>query len=92
MTRRRIDHYLGKELVENLTVLRFSNLIFEPLWCRQHIRNVQVSERSGLAARYRPPTCGLLCVGGAGSCRQALHSDCWLIPDDPARTLFCRLR
>ncbi|KAI3943606.1 hypothetical protein MKX01_039234 [Papaver californicum] len=31
----RIDCYLGKELVENLSVLRFSNLIFEPLWSRQ---------------------------------------------------------
>ncbi|CAO2828963.1 unnamed protein product [Amaranthus hypochondriacus] len=37
----RIDHYLGKELVENLSVLRFSNHIFEPLWSRQYIRNVQ---------------------------------------------------
>jgi len=39
----RIDHYLGKELVENLSVLRFSNSIFEPLWNRDHIRNVQVT-------------------------------------------------
>eukprot|EP00475_Leptophrys_vorax_P042916 TRINITY_DN8096_c0_g2_i1.p1 TRINITY_DN8096_c0_g2~~TRINITY_DN8096_c0_g2_i1.p1 ORF type:complete len:470 (-),score=31.62 TRINITY_DN8096_c0_g2_i1:60-1400(-) len=38
----RIDHYLGKELVENLLVLRFSNLVFEPLWSRQYIRNVQI--------------------------------------------------
>lgn len=38
----RIDHYLGKELIENLTVLRFSNLVFEPLWSRQYIRSVQV--------------------------------------------------
>ena len=30
-----IDHYLGKELIENLTVLRFSNLVFQPLWNRQ---------------------------------------------------------
>ncbi|KMZ70404.1 glucose-6-phosphate dehydrogenase [Zostera marina] len=37
----RIDHYLGKELVENLSVLRFSNLIFEPLWSRKYIRSVQ---------------------------------------------------
>ncbi|CAM8944685.1 unnamed protein product [Rhodiola kirilowii] len=36
-----IDHYLGKELVENLSVLRFSNLVFEPLWSRNYIRNVQ---------------------------------------------------
>ncbi|XXG41619.1 hypothetical protein AAC387_Pa01g2050 [Persea americana] len=39
----RIDHYLGKELVENLSVLRFSNLIFQPLWSRQYIRNVQLN-------------------------------------------------
>jgi hypothetical protein len=39
----RIDHYLGKELIENLTVLRFANLVFEPLWSRQYIRNVQVN-------------------------------------------------
>ncbi|KEH15747.1 glucose-6-phosphate 1-dehydrogenase, partial [Medicago truncatula] len=36
------DHYLGKELVENLSVLRFSNLVFEPLWSRNYIRNVQL--------------------------------------------------
>lgn len=49
----RIDHYLGKELIENLTVLRFANLIFEPLWSRTFIRNVQVifSEDFGTEGR-----------------------------------------
>ncbi|XP_031491048.1 glucose-6-phosphate 1-dehydrogenase, chloroplastic-like [Nymphaea colorata] len=49
----RIDHYLGKELVENLSVLRFSNLIFEPLWTRQYIRSVQLifSEDFGTEGR-----------------------------------------
>ncbi|CAN6464685.1 unnamed protein product [Victoria cruziana] len=49
----RIDHYLGKELVENLSILRFSNLIFEPLWSRQYIRNVQLifSEDFGTEGR-----------------------------------------
>lgn len=49
----RIDHYLGKELIENLTVLRFSNLVFEPLWSRNCIRNVQVifSENFGTEGR-----------------------------------------
>ncbi|KFK25547.1 hypothetical protein AALP_AA8G129000 [Arabis alpina] len=49
----RIDHYLGKELVENLSVLRFSNLIFEPLWSRQYIQNVQLifSEDFGTEGR-----------------------------------------
>ncbi|KAL3008089.1 hypothetical protein AAZX31_07G012500 [Glycine max] len=49
----RIDHYLGKELVENLSVLRFSNLVFEPLWSRNYIRNVQIifSEDFGTEGR-----------------------------------------
>jgi len=49
----RIDHYLGKELVENITVLRFSNIIFSPLWSRTHIRNVQItfSENFGTEGR-----------------------------------------
>nr|XP_017219196.1 PREDICTED: glucose-6-phosphate 1-dehydrogenase, chloroplastic-like [Daucus carota subsp. sativus] len=49
----RIDHYLGKEMVENISVLRFSNLIFEPLWSRQFIRNVQLifSEDFGTEGR-----------------------------------------
>ena len=49
----RIDHYLGKELIENLTVLRFSNLVFQPLWNRQFIRNVQIifSENFGTEGR-----------------------------------------
>jgi glucose-6-phosphate 1-dehydrogenase len=38
----RIDHYLGKEMVQNLLIQRFANVIFEPLWNRQHISNVQV--------------------------------------------------
>jgi glucose-6-phosphate 1-dehydrogenase len=33
----RIDHYLAKEMVQNMTVLRFANRCFEPLWSAQHI-------------------------------------------------------
>lgn len=49
----RIDHYLGKELVDNLMVLRFSNLIFEPLWNRKYVKNVQLvfSENFGTEGR-----------------------------------------
>jgi len=51
----RINHLQGKNLIENLTVLRFSNLVFEPLWSRTYIRNVQVivSEDWGMEGRGR---------------------------------------
>ncbi|HNX94265.1 MAG TPA: glucose-6-phosphate dehydrogenase [Holophaga sp.] len=39
----RIDHYLGKETVQNLFALRFNNAIFEPLWNREHIELVQIT-------------------------------------------------
>ncbi len=49
----RIDHYLGKELVQNMLVLRFANAIFEPIWNRQYIDHVQVSasESIGIGSR-----------------------------------------
>ena len=39
----RIDHYLGKETVQNLLVLRFANSIFEPLWNRRYIDHIQIT-------------------------------------------------
>ncbi len=39
----RIDHYLGKETVQNILVLRFGNTIFEPLWNRNYIDNIQIT-------------------------------------------------
>ncbi|HEX8617827.1 MAG TPA: glucose-6-phosphate dehydrogenase [Thermoanaerobaculia bacterium] len=49
----RIDHYLGKETVQNLLVLRFANGIFEPFWNRQYIDHVQftVAESIGVEKR-----------------------------------------
>jgi len=49
----RIDHYLGKEAVQNLMVLRFANLLFEPLWNSGRIDHVQitVAERIGVEGR-----------------------------------------
>jgi len=39
----RIDHYLGKEVIQNLLILRFANLIFEPVWNRNHIESIAIS-------------------------------------------------
>ena len=49
----RIDHYLGKETVQNLLALRFANIMFEPLWNAAHIDHVQITiaETVGLEAR-----------------------------------------
>lgn len=49
----RIDHYLGKETVQNMLVFRFANAIFEPLWNRNYIDHVQitVAEEVGLGSR-----------------------------------------
>lgn len=51
----RIDHYLGKETVQNLLVLRFTNPIFESIWNNRHIDNIQisVSEEIGIGSRGR---------------------------------------
>jgi glucose-6-phosphate 1-dehydrogenase len=51
----RIDHFLGKETVQNILVLRFANGIFEPLWNRDHVDHVQVTvaETVGVEARGR---------------------------------------
>src|SRR5204863_1941217 len=49
----RIDHYLGKETVQNLMVMRFANSIFEPIWNYKYIDHVQitVSETLGVGGR-----------------------------------------
>ena len=49
----RIDHYLGKEPVQNLLALRFGNALFEPLWNRAHISDVQITiaEQLGIGSR-----------------------------------------
>ncbi|MHC1770384.1 MAG: glucose-6-phosphate dehydrogenase [Flexilinea sp.] len=51
----RIDHYLGKETVQNILVARFANTIFEPLWNRNYIDNIQitVAEKVGLENRAK---------------------------------------
>ncbi|MEI6808745.1 MAG: glucose-6-phosphate dehydrogenase, partial [bacterium] len=49
----RIDHYLGKEVIQNLMVLRFANTVFEPLWSRQFVERVDIvwKEQIGMGSR-----------------------------------------
>ena len=49
----RIDHYLGKETVQNLLVFRFANAIFEPIWSRNYIDNIQITVAESLSIAER---------------------------------------
>jgi glucose-6-phosphate 1-dehydrogenase len=49
----RIDHYLGKETVQNIMVLRFANGLFEPLWNRHHIDHVEITVAETLGVERR---------------------------------------
>src|SRR5271170_4977543 len=49
----RIDHYLGKETVQNLLVFRFANSLFEPLWNRDRIESVEITVAETLGVEHR---------------------------------------
>ena len=49
----RIDHYLGKETVQNLLVTRFSNGLFEPLWNRNYIHHVEITSAESIGVEKR---------------------------------------
>ena len=49
----RIDHYLGKEAVQNLLVFRFGNSLFEPLWNRRHVDSVQITASESIGVEGR---------------------------------------
>lgn len=51
----RIDHYLGKETVQNLTALRFANALFEPLWNAAHVDHVQITVAETVGVEWRAP-------------------------------------
>jgi len=49
----RIDHYLGKETVQNIMVFRFANAVFEPIWDRRYIDHVQITAAEGVGVENR---------------------------------------
>ncbi|RKY07030.1 MAG: glucose-6-phosphate dehydrogenase [Planctomycetota bacterium] len=49
----RIDHYLGKETVQNLLIFRFANSIFEPIWNRNYIEHVQITAAEEVGVEHR---------------------------------------
>jgi len=66
----RIDHYLGKELVQNILVLRFANTIFEPLWNRNFIDHVQLTATETVTVGSRAANF----YDGAGALRDMIQS------------------
>ncbi|MDD4871641.1 MAG: glucose-6-phosphate dehydrogenase [Kiritimatiellae bacterium] len=49
----RIDHYLGKEIIQNLMVLRFANLVFEPIWNRSFIKRIHIDWKENIGVENR---------------------------------------
>lgn len=49
----RIDHYMGKETVQNVLALRFSNAIFEPVWNRRYVEQVQITVAENIGVEHR---------------------------------------
>ena len=52
----RIDHFLGKETVQNIMALRFANGMFEPMWNREHIDHVQITAVETVGVEHRADT------------------------------------
>ena len=65
----RIDHYLGKETVQNLTALRFGNTLFEPLWNSSHVDHVQITVAETVGVEWRAPY-----YDGAGALRDMVQN------------------
>jgi len=51
----RIDHYLGKETVQNILIFRFANMMFEPLWNAKYIDNIQITAAESIGIEGRGP-------------------------------------
>lgn len=57
----RIDHYLGKEMVQNLMTLRFGNRIFSPTWCREHVASVLITFKEPFGTQGERTVCVCVC-------------------------------
>jgi glucose-6-phosphate 1-dehydrogenase len=67
----RIDHYLGKETVQNVQVLRFANGIFEPIWNRRYVERVQITVAEDLGIGHRAGF-----YDAAGAIRDVIANHC----------------
>lgn len=65
----RIDHYLGKETVQNILAFRFANAMFEPVWNRRYISNVQITVAEDIGVEHRGPY-----YEGAGALRDMIQN------------------
>ncbi len=65
----RIDHYLGKETVQNILAFRFANAFFEPIWDRRYIKNVQITVAEEVGVEHRGAY-----YEGAGALRDMLQN------------------
>lgn len=66
----RIDHYMGKELVQNILVMRFANRIFEPVWSHHHVDHVQITAAETLGVGRRAANF----YDGSGALRDMIQS------------------
>ncbi len=82
----RIDHYLGKETVQNLMALRFANALFEPIWNAAHVDHVQITVAEPWASRAVRPTT-ILRARFETWCRTTCCSSCASLPWSPRRRL-----
>ncbi|MEO1471471.1 MAG: glucose-6-phosphate dehydrogenase [Pseudomonadota bacterium] len=81
----RIDHYLGKETVQNLMALRFANALFEPLWNAHHVDHVQITVAESVGVKGRGPY-----YDGVGAMRDMVQNHllqllCLIAMEPPSR-------